>query len=1335
MKPLNAYIPMDRRQALSKGEILPDRTTGAALFADVSGFTPLAQAFTKEMGPHRGAEALLDVINPVYEALITPLHRYGGSVISFAGDAITCWLDAQDGSPTHRAVASALAMQAAMQPFTGVQTLSGTPVDLSVKVTIATGPARRFLVGDPTIQQMDALAGATLARVAAAEQRAQRGEIVASAEVVQAMGESVTVAEWRGDFALIIRLNTEVATLPPPADVTLPPDTQRSWVLPALYDSLRSGSAEVGSLRPVTPLFIGFDGIDYDGDDEAGAQLNIFVRHVQHVIHQHGGSLMQLIIGDKGAYTYAVFGAPVVHEDDPARALRATLAIRDLLPDQTAVSNVRMGLTRGNLWAGECGARSRRTYAVMGSDVNLSVRLMERAQSGQILVSQRLAATRGFNLTLLGDWQYKGFANPLPTYELCGKRLHKVYAFTEPMVGRETELHQLANAAQPLFDDQWAGVALVYGDAGIGKSRIAYALRERLDERVTWFTGQTDQILRQAFNPFIYWLKRYFDQSAEATVKENKSRFEERFDQLVEALEGIDDIPADLVVELTRTRSFLGALLGFHWPDSLYEQLDADLRHRNATMALKTLLLAESCRRPVVFELEDGHWLDDASQELLLSLSRNMEDYPLLLLITSRYTDDGSRPSFTFAPDTPTLALDLEPLPLASLRQQAETILDGSVTDALLILLQEKTQANPFFAQQVLYYFQENDLLEQNQKGVWGLKTATTSSDIPASVNAILVARVDRLTQRVKEIVQTASVLGREFEVQILSQMLQADVLPQVQYAEREQIWLAMAELRYLFKHALLRDAAYEMQLRKRLRELHRLAAMAYEHIYADELRPYYADLVYHHRQAQDPAQERHYAVLAGKSEAEAGSYDPAVEFLSRALDLTPAGDVAGRYDLLLKREDVHHLQGAREAQRADLEALEQLVGLTPSEEGEEIDESRAAKVAWRQARYADAISDYDAAIAAAQRAVQLAQGSTSLIEAARARRVWGSALEYRGEYLAAQGQYRQGIAAAEAADTSVAASAARVINLRGLGVVAWDLGDYDAARNYYEQALVISREIGDRREISGCFHNLGGVAYVQGDYATAREYYERSLAIFQEIGDRWRASFCLNNLGVIALNLGDYATARRYYEQVWAIGEEIGDREGLSRCLDSLGDISIVTGDYAAASSYLCEALSIAQEIGSRMIEGLVFNKLGNLALLQDQPDESMSFYQQALAIRTELGQAHYLTESQAGIALAALTQGDEESAQAYARRVLDYLQENPTLDGTENAIRTFHFTWQVLMELAHPQAEEVLATGAQVIQAQVDKISDPEQRQMYLAQPHHRTLWQAWQESEQRG
>lgn len=321
---LAVYLPQDRARALALGAVLPAQALGAALFADLSGFTPLTEALDRALGPRRGSEAVTDQINQVFAALIAEVERYAGSVLGFAGDAITCWFDETDGGAAMRAAACALALQHAMVAFSSIALPDGGSATLSLKVAVASGPARRLLVGDPTVQLLDALAGATLDRVAAGEHLARPGEVLVDAATVAALGEGFAIAAWRDNpegnarFAVI----DPFAPLPPATGPRAPigalaPEDLRPWLLPAVYARYQAGlGAFLTELRPVVVLFLRFAGIDYDGDPEAGVRLDGFVRRVQAILARYDGTLLQLTIGDKGSFLYAAFGAPASHVDD-----------------------------------------------------------------------------------------------------------------------------------------------------------------------------------------------------------------------------------------------------------------------------------------------------------------------------------------------------------------------------------------------------------------------------------------------------------------------------------------------------------------------------------------------------------------------------------------------------------------------------------------------------------------------------------------------------------------------------------------------------------------------------------------------------------------------------------------------------------------------------------------------------------------------------------------------------------------------------------------------------------------------------------------------------------
>src|SRR5688572_12679004 len=196
------YIPMDRRQAMAHGKTLPEYAHGTALFADVSGFTTLTESLANELGLQRGAEEVIRHLNRVYSALVNEVHRYAGSVITFSGDAVTCWFDDLDllgnqrqSTSAERAITCALAMQKGMLQFTSIMTPAGTTIALAIKVAVAAGPARRFLVGDPNRHQIDVLAGNTLALLAGTEHEARRGDIVIASNSVAVLEEKFIVSE------------------------------------------------------------------------------------------------------------------------------------------------------------------------------------------------------------------------------------------------------------------------------------------------------------------------------------------------------------------------------------------------------------------------------------------------------------------------------------------------------------------------------------------------------------------------------------------------------------------------------------------------------------------------------------------------------------------------------------------------------------------------------------------------------------------------------------------------------------------------------------------------------------------------------------------------------------------------------------------------------------------------------------------------------------------------------------------------------------------------------------------------------------------------------------
>jgi len=282
---VSPHTPSDRVGAFARSH------ASAALFADVSGFTSLTERLGSELGARLGADALLGPIDGVYAGI------------------------------TH-AVAAAVAMQSAMEELPPVDTSPAEAIRLRLKVGIAAGPARRFLVGDPAMRVLDVLAGRTIDRVATAQAHAASGEIIVDAAVRDRLGRAVRL-HHRGAtdpaFASIRALRVDVRPLPWADPPPLHPDQARSWLSSPVLERIEASGQYAGDLRSCVPLFAGFAGIDYDADPDAGETLDAWVRWAARVLDGYGGTLVSVGTGDKGSQRFGVFGALVAHDDNATR--------------------------------------------------------------------------------------------------------------------------------------------------------------------------------------------------------------------------------------------------------------------------------------------------------------------------------------------------------------------------------------------------------------------------------------------------------------------------------------------------------------------------------------------------------------------------------------------------------------------------------------------------------------------------------------------------------------------------------------------------------------------------------------------------------------------------------------------------------------------------------------------------------------------------------------------------------------------------------------------------------------------------------------------------------
>jgi class 3 adenylate cyclase/tetratricopeptide (TPR) repeat protein len=901
MESFNVYIPTDRRIALSRGRSLPLRAEGAVLFADISGFTSLTEMLVQKFGRQRGAEVMTFHLNHVYDAIIGRVDLYKGSVISFSGDAITCWFEGDNG---RRAFTCALAMQAAMVPFRRVQITADVMASFSIKASITAGSACRFLVGDPKVRFIEALAGQLMDRAGNGEKVAKQGEIVVGSEIIKNLDTEEDVVEWRTakdgeQYAVVAALKEHAPESPWENIPDVPSEDSRDWLLPAIYERLsQGGEGFLAELRPVVALFLKFTGINYE-DDKAGELLDAYIQWAQRIVAHYAGDLLELAIGDKGSNLYITFGALQAHEDDAVRGVSAALDLLNIPAELKYIDPPQIGLSLGLMRTGSYGSQTRRSYAAQGSQVNVANRLMMKAEPGQILATQVVvdAVSKKYQFEYLDSVPLKGVSQPVPVYVLRRQsRRHHASAVLQKhagttMFGRQKERDYLAQQLEILRSGKQPSLTFIQGEAGIGKSRLIAEFVKLAEAGGTpsW-VGAGDAVEKST--PYLAWRSVFirFLELEGLSELSNDEEIEAARQRIVAYLDEVDSSLVPLV-------PLLNVFLPFQFHDNeITSQLSGEVRANQTQSLCVALFKHATAKTPHVLIIEDAHWLDSASWILLNLISTVVP--ALLTVIVMRPPTEPVQPDLArllARSNAQTLALDSMPA------SEIQTLICyrlnvTSLPSEVSQFINERAEGNPFFSEELAYALRDTGLITIVNGEC---RLAPDAGDLrhlnfPDTIDGVIISRIDTLPPQEQLLLKVASVIGRIFALRVLR-----DVHPVA--SDRTQLPEYLTHLRalditpleipepdqaYIFKHIITHEVAYNLLLFQQRRDLHRLVAEWYERTFGEDLSPYYPLLSHHWRVAEDPENQIKYLELAGEQAMRNGAYRDAINFFLELIAL-----------------------------------------------------------------------------------------------------------------------------------------------------------------------------------------------------------------------------------------------------------------------------------------------------------------------------------------------------------------------------------------------------------------------------------------------------------------
>jgi len=647
-----------------------------------------------------------------------------------------------------------------------------------------------------------------------------------------------------------------------------------------------------GERKTVTALFADIKGsteLMEDVDpEEARAIVDPVLKLMIDAVRRYDGYVVQ----STGDGIFALFGAPVAHEDHPQRALIAALRMQDELRRYSAKLVAEGGTpieARIGANTGEVVVRSIQTggghaeYTPIGHTANLASRMQAVAPTGSIAISgQTRRLVEGyFQLKARGPTRVKGVSEQVEVYEVTGlgplrTRLQRAAGRgLTKFVGREREMDALKHAAERAKVGHGQIVAAM-AEPGVGKSRLFFEFKAtsqsgwRVLEAFSVSYGKAS-----AYLPVIELLKEYFEIVDQDDERKRREKVNGKILTLDRSLE-------DLV-------PYLFALLGIAGNEDTLGEMDGQVRRRRTLEGIKRLLLRESLNQPLLVIFEDLHWIDGESQALLNLLVDGIASAHVLLLVNYRpeYRHEwGSKTYYT--------QLRLDPLG----RDSAVEMLSALLGDAMELaplkrLVTERTEGNPFFMEEMVQTLFDQSVLVRN--GAVRVTRSLSQIQIPTTVQGILAARIDRLSAADKELLQTLAVIGMEFPLSVIKQVVQQSseelerILSNLQLGEFIYEQPAFPEVEYTFKHALTHDVAYNSVLSERRKQLHERAAQAIEALFGSQLENHLSELAHHYSRSGNAPKAVEYLQRASEQAIERSANAEAIAQLTLAIDLLKA--------------------------------------------------------------------------------------------------------------------------------------------------------------------------------------------------------------------------------------------------------------------------------------------------------------------------------------------------------------------------------------------------------------------------------------------------------------
>jgi len=990
----------------------------------------------------------------------------------------------------------------------------------------------------------------------------------------------------------------------------------------------KAGIDARGQRRNVTVLFAdlcGYTALSAHLDEEDLFELvQKYIHALASAVYKYEGIIDKLT----GDGLMALFGAPIAFENNAERAVRAALemqtCVRALsLDTQSALGTeikMRVGLHSGTVIVGGISSNQLMDYTAIGDTVNLAHRIEEAAAPGSVMVSTSVYNQTGalFNYSPGMALNLKGISQPVIAYQVLSEKEHPgfmrgIAGLSTPMVGRDKELELLEQVIVDLSRHKRGAFVHITGEAGIGKSRLVGELIKKLPAGITLMQGKSLAYRRTVpYSIFTNLLRRVLGASTNTPDTQLGMLLGEHL-QLIAGNRAPEILP------------YLEHLLSLPYSDpgsaERIRYLDASQLRQQLFLAFRTYLSVAARHSPLLLVLDDLHWVDEASLDLLKFVSDTIRAEALVIIAISRPIQEGPLQKFQEWASR-VLKKRYYHLAVKSLSDdQSELLLSlllsiKSFPPALRSQIIQRAAGVPFYLEEILRMLIDKGLFKRtNQQWVFEPSVAWESLGVPETLQELILARMDRLTPAERHILQISAVIGNSFNLTLLKSIIPYDYLDQFETTIKTLNMRGFIiphtdgnEEDYAFRHLLVSETIYNTILRRERQRLHGLIGAAIEKLYHEHLDDYVELLARHYGWSPQLERALYYSILAGQKASRGYLNDQAREHFEHALKLLSKVEASH----VQKRQihtglgDVFLLQGEYLVARQHFfEALKTFCEEDLSAEG---------------------------------------------IQISKLHRKISATYERQGDYEQSLAQIAKAQQILANLDNPPLIEQAQILN--DIGWIDLQRGRVDEAETKLTKALSLATRGTQYDVISSIYNRLGGIYFQKGQLDLASYYVRKSLVIREELGDTLGVARSYNNLGLLGWRKGDWDQALDNFTRSLELHASLGDIEGLIQLHSNIGLLQTDRGDLEEAKKHLTEGLQMAQQIGHGFLEGLGYMHMSRYWLAAAEWKKSTENCELALAIFEELDAQENIAALYTAMGVATKEQGELDKASEYSEK-----------------------------------------------------------------------------------